>query len=82
MGVARVAGICCLALRIVFHYDYRIGFVWSRLFLVGTVACPPSRKREFEWTSSPVAAYSLRYNPRPLASCTQDRTLFTFDIVD
>ena len=82
MGGARVAGICCLALRIVFHYDYRIGFVWSRLFLVGTVACPPSRKRELEWASSLVATCSLRYNPRSLASRTQDQTLFSFDIVD
>ena len=82
MGVARVAGICCLALRIVLNYRHRIGFFWSRLFLIGSVACLPSRKRELEWASSLVATCSLRYNPRSLASRTQDQTLFSFDIVD
>ena len=42
MRGARVAGICCLALRIVFHYDYRIGFSgrvcsWLVLLLVRPV---------------------------------------------
>ena len=82
IGGAQVTGICCLALRIVLYHDHRIGVFWLRLSLIGSVACLPSRKRELESTSSLVAACSLRYNPRSLASRTQDRNLFSFDIVD
>ena len=58
---------------------------WSFLFafVLDWFCCLPAQsERELEWASSLVAICLLRYNPRSLASRTQDQTLFSFDIVD